>query len=264
VIAAGNWTDHVYAPSVPKGRATLVWSESDISEAVDKVKESNYSKLFVVGKRELALQIVDALEAEGITPDHIVGVPTEVSRQIRNALNATISELKTNWAANITRIMNAIRDNWASIVNRCNQTIHQFRAINAVVPTVVEETVTDAISAYQSQNYIEAMRKCYQLIEEKNKLVWRYRNILNKTEDDLISEESTKVNNTSIDTGLRSLYARITNAPSIHSVAAINPSAISGKSQQCILAIQSAKALYQQEKYILAKEAFDAATRLCQ
>ncbi len=264
IVAAGNWTDHINAPSIPKGRALLVWSESEIDDTVDTVKEANYSKLFVVGKRALALEIVNVLEAENITVDHIVGVPKDVAILIRNRLNQTIGNLSDNWKINLGTITNAIRDNWPAIVRRCNETLHQFRIYSAIIPSVAEETIDETISTYQDGDYVQAMRKCYQLIQLKNKYVWKYRNQLNKTVNQLVSDESTTTNTASLDAELRGLYATLTQAPSISSVSNVNIASVQRQSRECVLALGSAKALYLQKRYVLAKQTLEAATRLCQ
>ena len=244
IVAAGNWTDHVRAPAIPRGRVILVWSSDEIGDAVNKVKNSTYSKLFVVGKPALANQIVDALEAEGIEVDHLSGIPARIAREIQRRFRQHLREAEGNWTIRLGQIKQRIRERWSHIVERCNLTIHQFRALQKIgVPTPKVE-INRTIEAYNEGRYWEAFKRCERLIHLKRRIEWKFRHMLARN---LVTEETSRTTATA---DLSSTLQGLQSLPT--------------KSEACQKAIKAAQRLLNEGRIFLARQALKAAERLCQ
>ncbi|RLG17118.1 hypothetical protein DRN62_02130 [Nanoarchaeota archaeon] len=241
IIAVGNWTDHVKAPAVPRGRVILVWSADEIDSVVQKVKNATYSRLFVLGKPDLARQIADALEAEGIEVDHVTGIPARIAREIQRRFRQHLKEAEGNWTIRLQQVKQRIRERWDRIVDRCNLTIHQFRALERAGIPVPRAEISETIQAYREGKYWEAFKRCEKLIHLKRRIEWKFRHLLTR---DLVNEEVRK-STEDIPSSIQQLQALPT------------------RSEACRTAIEAAQRLLSQGRIFLARQALKAAEELC-
>lgn len=93
VIAAANFTEAA-APTLPSRYASvlIVTSEEEIPSVVEKVKESNATRVFVLGKPDLAEKIYNALKEENIEVTLISGRKAHVAVEL-------IKRYKNDWRA---------------------------------------------------------------------------------------------------------------------------------------------------------------------
>ncbi len=194
IVAAPNWK-HMLGFGGHGGRHTLVRivsNTSSVPDLVNLVKERNITTVFVVGKPELAQDIANQLEAQGIDVRQISGEnATDVSKKAVNATIESWKEMRRHSMGNDTLIRQQIKQHLLDYLNRTESRLNLLEAEIASLNTSevnqnhiqkIQEKIDYAqsqISAMrdniQNGNFETARSRMAKMIDGVNFLRWLYR-----------------------------------------------------------------------------------------
>jgi putative cell wall-binding protein len=157
IIAVGNWKDMMNAPFQPgSGVSRLISNEGDIQDVIDEIVEDGYTRIRVVGKPELAQEICDSLDAEGIEHDCLTGNASKVAAQIMKQEREMLKELRQKFEEKRLRIQERLQERIQEMNNECGEF---FDLANATLSDV-EDDLGDV------QQYKERLQEMVQVRQE--------------------------------------------------------------------------------------------------
>jgi len=197
VIAVGNWSDIISAPYMPNGTSRLISSEGQIAGLIDEIKQYNYTRIFVVGKPDLARIIYDRLTEANITVTHVSGNIVSIAKQImereKDAIfakaKAVNQALKSIFMAKVSK--QNLPELSAKFITAAERLLTQARvADRASIIETLNETRDDMIAKIEAGDNEGAWKDFVDLQMYAARLTIKYRSLLADKLKELSDQET--------------------------------------------------------------------------
>jgi len=199
VVAFGNWSDTMKAPYMPNGTSRHISSEGQIDDLIDEIKDMNYSRIYVVGKPDLARVIYSRLTDAGINVTHVSGNVVEVVRRMAQHEKEVIRRLSQAARDSLSRLysLKVSRMNLESVsgklIERIEATIAKVPSINSTrITSNLERIRSDMLEKLEDEDYQGAWLMYQRLESQEGQIILRYKNLLTNRYSTLTNVE-TKV-----------------------------------------------------------------------
>lgn len=185
VVAVGNWNDTIRAPFMPNGTSRHISSEDQIDDLIDEIDEMNYSRLYIVGKPELARVIYNRLSDAGINVTHVSGRVVVVVRKmvqhekevIRRIAHAAKTALRRIFSLKVNET--DIEERSQKVIDRIDVALSKVRGINKTRIMNQLNDIRDEMLEYLQNGDHEGAWLMYQrLVSQESQIILRYRNWL--------------------------------------------------------------------------------------
>ena len=205
ISAVANWQEGLVVRAVPKGVSLLVFSENEIDDIVEKVKEilgkGNISKILVTGKPFLAEKIYNALIEEGINQTTpviwVTGKHFEVNRKIVREVRERIERLRELHRKRLEVIKEKLAKLRENIEDRCkywydeaNSTVEEINTSVAIARyNLISSLKNECLQAIENNKAVQALKYLSQIKHEVRLLKWENRDVRRELIKEDIEEE---------------------------------------------------------------------------
>ncbi|MBN2330294.1 MAG: cell wall-binding repeat-containing protein [Candidatus Aenigmarchaeota archaeon] len=185
VIAVGNWSDTIMAPCMPNGTSRHISSEEQIDDLIAEISELNYSRIYVVGKPELARIVYDGLTAAGISVTHVSGRVAEVAKQMVQNEKETIRRIaqaaKTALRRTFSLKVNAtdVGEKSQQVIDRIDASLSKVGGINkTMIMNQLNGIRDEMLEDLENGDHEGAWLMYQRLVSEESQIILRYQNWL--------------------------------------------------------------------------------------
>lgn len=185
VVAVGNWSDTIKAPYMPNGTSRHITSEDQIDDVIAEIQDGNYSRIFVVGKPELAMIIYNRLTEAGINVTHVSGRPAAVAAKVMRHELARIREREAAIRERLEAMHQRFIAAWAnksdSLIAKAERLLTSARIEEATKNRIMNNLrdIEQSIDEYADNgNYTKAYRSYKDLESRAERIAWDYRSRL--------------------------------------------------------------------------------------
>ncbi len=185
VIAIGNWSDLIRVPYRPNGTSRHISSEDQIDTLIEEINRENYTRIYIVGKPDLAETIYSRLAEAGINATLVSGRPYEVAASVMRLERAVIRlriqlhKLSRNVTLLLMKAEN-LEERAEGLVNSLNATVRRleqaFVSLNGSAIMERAEQLRDKIRGNLSLKNYENALAAYKILENHYEQL-RLRNI---------------------------------------------------------------------------------------